>query len=423
MNSVKKELSYLYLIQISNFIIPLIIFPYMTHVLGVSGMGKIGFAQTLFMLFTFFIDFGFNLSSAKNISLNLENKKLIDRIYSNIQVFKTIVFSTIFLIAFAVINIFSFSELDRIIVLISCICSFSSVLIPNFLFNGLSRNSTLAIISFITRIVLLIPIFLYVKSIDDILVAILCIVGNGVITGLLIQLYLLKFKYVNFKTSYLNIGICKNEIREAFDNYSASFFTLGFTYLIPLVIKYSLGDYALGIYTMVDKLIAIFRQLYIPVVQSFFSKACIAYKNDLNLYFSYIKQICLIFIFLGVSALIGNILIGKQILSLIFGNIEDLSRYLSLAIITQIIISIAIILVNFYIIPSERSYILKRVYFLAFLFFIPIIYLCQKYFKLDGIYYSMQLIEFFITLFFVFYLYKNKSDFKMLENTQTKEGI
>lgn len=423
MNSVKKELSYLYLIQISNFIIPLIIFPYMTHVLGVSGMGKIGFAQTLFMLFTFFIDFGFNLSSAKNISLNLENKKLIDRIYSNIQVFKTIVFSTIFLIVFAVINIFSFSELDRIIVLISCICSFSSVLIPNFLFNGLSRNSTLAIISFITRIVLLIPIFLYVKSIDDILVAILCIVGNGVITGLLIQLYLLKFKYVNFKTSYLNIGICKNEIREAFDNYSASFFTLGFTYLIPLVIKYSLGDYALGIYTMVDKLIAIFRQLYIPVVQSFFSKACIAYKNDLNLYFSYIKQICLIFIFLGVSALIGNILIGKQILSLIFGNIEDLSRYLSLAIITQIIISIAIILVNFYIIPSERSYILKRVYFLAFLFFIPIIYLCQKYFKLDGIYYSMQLIEFFITLFFVFYLYKNKSDFKMLENTQTKEGI
>ncbi|MEB5476807.1 oligosaccharide flippase family protein [Acinetobacter pollinis] len=423
MNSVKKELSYLYLIQISNFIIPLIIFPYMTHILGVSGMGKIGFAQTLYFLFAFFIDFGFNLSSAKNISLNLENKKLVDQIYSNIQVFKTIIFSIVLIIIIFIMSIFNFTNLDKQIILIACICSFGSVLIPNFLFNGLSRNSTLAIISFITRILLLIPVFLYVKGIDDILVAILCIIGNNIITGFLVQLYLLKFKYTNFKFSYLNFGICKNEIREAFDNYSASFFTLGFTYLIPLVVKYSLGDYALGIYTMVDKLIAIFRQLYIPVIQSFFSKACIAYKNDLNLYLSYIKQICLIFIFLGMSALIGNILIGKEILSLIFGNIEDLSKYLSLAIITQIIISIAIILVNFYIIPSERSYILKRVYFIAFLFFIPIVYLCQKYFNLDGIYYSMQIIEFFITLFFVLYLYFNRSDFKVLKNNGDKEGL
>ena len=53
-----------------------------------EGFGKFGYAQTLFFLFMFLIDFGFILSGAKSISLNKENKLLIDKIYSNIQIVK-----------------------------------------------------------------------------------------------------------------------------------------------------------------------------------------------------------------------------------------------------------------------------------------------------------------------------------------------
>ncbi|SDB94082.1 polysaccharide transporter, PST family [Acinetobacter boissieri] len=411
MNSIKKEMSYLYLIQISNLVIPLLVFPYMVHTLGVVGMGKIGFAQTLFMLFTFLIDFGFNLSGAKNIGIKVEKNESINSIYSNIQAFKAFVFFSIVVMVSIITQLFSFDSTDENIILIVTLFSFSSVLIPNFLFNGLNQNSTLAIISFIVRVILIIPIFIFVKTIEDVLIAIVFILGNSLITGILVQFLIFKKKIVIFRKEYLNKITCLLEVKEAFHNYSASFFTLGFTYLIPLVVKYSLGDYALGIYTMVDKLISIFRQLYNPVVQSFFAKICIAYTNqDKNLYFKYIKQISVIFFVLGFGALVANFFVGEYILSLIFGKNIDLWRYLNLAIITQIIVSVAILLVNFYILPSERSYILKKIYFAAFLIFIPTVYFFQKAMGLDGIYYAMQVIELLITLVLVLYLYKHKSD-------------
>ncbi|WP_244518235.1 oligosaccharide flippase family protein [Acinetobacter boissieri] len=404
-------MSYLYLIQISNLVIPLLVFPYMVHTLGVVGMGKIGFAQTLFMLFTFLIDFGFNLSGAKNIGIKVEKNESINSIYSNIQAFKAFVFFSIVVMVSIITQLFSFDSTDENIILIVTLFSFSSVLIPNFLFNGLNQNSTLAIISFIVRVILIIPIFIFVKTIEDVLIAIVFILGNSLITGILVQFLIFKKKIVIFRKEYLNKITCLLEVKEAFHNYSASFFTLGFTYLIPLVVKYSLGDYALGIYTMVDKLISIFRQLYNPVVQSFFAKICIAYTNqDKNLYFKYIKQISVIFFVLGFGALVANFFVGEYILSLIFGKNIDLWRYLNLAIITQIIVSVAILLVNFYILPSERSYILKKIYFAAFLIFIPTVYFFQKAMGLDGIYYAMQVIELLITLVLVLYLYKHKSD-------------
>lgn len=415
MNSIKKEMSYLYLIQISNLVIPLLVFPYMVHTLGVVGMGKVGFAQTLFMLFTFLIDFGFNLSGAKNIGIKIEKNENINAIYSNIQAFKSVIFLFIFIISIVVIYLFNFNSTDKIIILIAALFSFSSVLIPNFLFNGLNQNSTLAIVSLIVRVVLLIPIFMYVKSVEDTIFAILFMLGNSVITGLLVQLLIFNKKLVVFRKAYLSKRICFLEVKEAFNNYSASFFTLGFTYLIPLVVKYSLGDYALGIYTMVDKLIGIFRQFYTPVVQSFFAKICIAYTNqDKKLYFLYIKQISIIFFLLGVGALVANLLVGEYILSLIFGKNVNVWKYLNLAIITQIIVSVAIVLVNFYILPSERSYILKKIYFFAFLLFIPIVYFLKNLSGLDGIYYAMQVIELLITLALFLYVYKHKSDLMYL---------
>ena len=68
-------------------------------------------------------------------------------------------------------------------------------------------------------------------------------------------------------------------------------FTLGFTYLTPLIIKFTLGDASLGIYTVVDKLVNVLRQLYVPLNQAF-AKICIAYDaNDKFNYYSMIKKV------------------------------------------------------------------------------------------------------------------------------------
>ena len=206
---------------------------------------------------------------------------------------------------------------------------------------------------------------------------------------------------------YFDRSVCIQETKSAYDNFIASFFTLGFTYLTPLIIKFTMGDSALGLYTVVDKLINVLRQLYAPLTQAFFAKICIAYgdKNK-NQYYLMLKRVSGFFLILGIFALVGNFLFGEKLLPLIFGDLYDVHEFLMIAIITQIIVSLASILVNFVVIPSGMSYILKRIYLFALIIYIPICFLLLNILALKGIFLSMLFIEITILLVLSFFLYK-----------------
>lgn len=414
---VRKEVFSLYLIQISNVAIPLLVFPYFTRVLGVEGVGKIGFAQTIFMLSSFLIDFGFNLSGAKNIGVLNNLKKNFDHLYSNIQIFRFLIYCFLSIISFVILVLFPMDKDDQYIVFIAVLASLGNVIIPNFLFNALSINSKLAVITLIIRILFLLPIFIFVKTKSDFMVAISLQLLPNILVGIVAQYYVTKKIDINFSFYLFDKLICVNQVKEAYHNFSASFFTLGFTYSIPLLVKFFLGDYALGIYTMVDKLINLMRQMYIPVIQGFYTKVCICYesKDWLN-YRNYLKKILIIFSVIGLFALFFNYLFGEWAVSVIFGKVENLKHYLNIAIANQIIISIAIILVNFYILPSNNAYILKRIYAIAFLIFMPVFYILQKSLQLDGVFYSIQLIEILITLSFICFLYYRNSFKSKIDN-------
>lgn len=414
--SLKKETIYLYLIQLSNFLVPLVAFPYLNNKLGVEGFGKFGYAQTLFFLFMFLIDFGFILSGAKSISLNKENKLLIDKIYSNIQIVKFFIFISIFVILFAstYFNLFNLniSNIDTQLVWLALIASFSAVLIPTYLFNGLSINSTLAVITILIKLFFLLPIFIFVKDISDLLLAVIFQLMSGLVVGLFIQYLIIKRNYARFSLKLVNKEISVIETRQSYDNFIGSFFTLGFTYLTPLIIKFTLGDASLGIYTVVDKLVNVLRQLYVPLNQAFFAKICIAYDaNDKFNYYSMIKKVFLFFLILGGLAFFGNIILGDWLLPIIFGFNYDLSDYLTIAIITQILVSIASIMVNFFIIPSNLTYVLKRIYFIGLLFYVPICLQFINSFKLYGVFFAMLVVELLLLLMMMVFLYTKRLKF------------
>jgi len=47
------------LVQLSNYVIPLITLPYLTRVLGAESFGKVAFAQVVMTYFALLVDYGF----------------------------------------------------------------------------------------------------------------------------------------------------------------------------------------------------------------------------------------------------------------------------------------------------------------------------------------------------------------------------
>ena len=90
-NIFSSEAGQLYIVQLANFAIPLVVFPYLTRTLGLNNFGKYGFGLTLFFLFSFFIEFGFNFSGSRRISIDHE-RKFTNLIFTNIQFIRFTIF-------------------------------------------------------------------------------------------------------------------------------------------------------------------------------------------------------------------------------------------------------------------------------------------------------------------------------------------
>ena len=57
----------LVLLQGANYILPLLILPYLVRVLGAEKFGLVMFAQSFAIFLTVFVDFGFNISGTREI--------------------------------------------------------------------------------------------------------------------------------------------------------------------------------------------------------------------------------------------------------------------------------------------------------------------------------------------------------------------
>ncbi len=396
----KKETIYLYIVLGANFLLPLITIPYLTKVLGLSGFGLFGYSQTIFLLFTFFIEFGFTLTGARSISIYSSDQNKINEIYSSIQVVRFLIYLLIFVLISLFLSFANIVDVEKNIIYLSLICAFSAILIPNFLFNGLAKNSILAFVTVILKIIFLLPIFIFVKNEKDILLGCFFQLFPNLLVGLVIQYIIWKKNFAIFSFKKIKSSICILESKRALDNFIASFFTLSFTYFTPLLVKYALGNSALGLYTIIDKLINVLRQLYNPLTQAFFSKLSILYIEEQKKDFiDLLSKVALLFILIGISVFFGNLLLGDIILPILLGRNYHLTYLLSIAIMTQLVVSMALILVNFIIIPSDNSYILKKIYFIAMLIYLPISLYAVKYFELQGVLYSMLFLEIGITFY------------------------
>ena len=67
------------ILQALNIFLPLLTFPYLIRVLEIENFGLVMFAQSFVYYFAIFIDFGFDYSATREISINRHNKKKSNR--------------------------------------------------------------------------------------------------------------------------------------------------------------------------------------------------------------------------------------------------------------------------------------------------------------------------------------------------------
>ena len=91
-----ENFGYLTLLQICNLLIPLVTYPYLINTLGKNLYGVIIYSQAIVSYLAIFVNWGFNISATKYISINREDSKKINEIVSVVYIVKTLLLIIVF---------------------------------------------------------------------------------------------------------------------------------------------------------------------------------------------------------------------------------------------------------------------------------------------------------------------------------------
>lgn len=195
--------------QILVLIIPLITAPYLARVFGEEGNGQLSFANSIITYFHLLACLGFNLYGQREISKKRDSKEERSKVFFEIVILK--VFFSVFslLILLSILFTTGFGENYNSLILILAIQIPATFLDVSFYLQGIEDFKTIAIRSVLIKIISLICIFVFVKSINDLWIYVLCISLATVFSNITMwpkvikDIQLVKLRELNIKRNLL----------------------------------------------------------------------------------------------------------------------------------------------------------------------------------------------------------------------------
>lgn len=266
----RRNIVALGIVQISNYIFPLITLPYLTRVLGAEAYGKVAFAQALIAYFVLFVDYGFSWSATRDVAAYRSDPERLNNIFAATWGAQWLL---IVLAAIALTTIVILSDQlrsDAKLYLAAFTTVVGVALFPSWFLQGLERMQVVAVLQLLTRVGTLVPIFLFIHCPKDAF-WLLIIQGSGAIVGGVLALYWLFSKSI-LKWRRPAWSEILGALRDGGALFASRIAISAYTVLIPLSLGWVAGPVALAYFSFADKLRGAAQSLITPLSQSLFPR-------------------------------------------------------------------------------------------------------------------------------------------------------
>ena len=313
-----QNFSSLTILQISQYVFPLITFPYLVRVLSPDGYGLVAFANAFITYFTVLTDYGFNLSATKDVSINRNNSNKISEIYSSVLTVRMLLFLLSVVIIVPLVMLIPKFYKDAEIYLISFIAVFGTTIFPVWFFQGIEKMKFITIISISVKALWVVLVFLLVTTKNDIVNLVILNAGSSVLIGI-ISIFVISKKFqVKYKIPSLkNI---KEQFIEGWHYFlstaSISLYTTSTTFILGLFASEAI----VGYFSAADKIRNAIQNISSSASRTVFPHLSSEFQKSKEAAFGFIRKFT---ISIGTVMLIISILLfffAKPIVLIMLGE-------------------------------------------------------------------------------------------------------
>ena len=306
-----KNIFYLFIVQIINYVAPFLVLPYLSRVLSVDNFGLLMMIISASSIALIVTDYGFSLSGPLFVAVNKHNKVVINQYIGTIYLIKSVLISIIWFL-FLFIYFISDNEITSHfsnILWLGVIITTQSFQ-PIWFFQGLEKMKNITFSLIISKSVYVILIFCLVKT-NHVERVFLALVLSNVVT-LVISNYLL------YRNGYAIGTPCNKLFRDEIKNSFPFFLSRAAVGVYTSASTFIVGSFAglnqAAVYSSAEKLYQAGQNALSPISQALYPY--LARSGDKKTLY---KFVVLFFILLCMICILSSYY-SNTIVMLFFGN-------------------------------------------------------------------------------------------------------
>ncbi|WP_332237882.1 flippase [Sporolactobacillus sp. KGMB 08714] len=302
-NKVVKNTLSLFIIQGSNYILPLITFPYLVRTLGTSNYGLLIFMNSLIQYFIVLTDYGFNFSATRKIALIRENKVRLREYSNSIISIKTLLTGSSFVILIILLMAVPQFSKESLLYIIGFLSVVGNAMFPIWFFQGIEQMKYITYFNIGSKIVSTLLIFIFVKSNSDYELAALFQTLYYVLPGIL-GLWTIRKQFSIPIVPHFKINLIKRELKDGWHvfigNISGNVYGQG----AVVILGFLAGQRAVAYYGICQKITGAAVGLTQPFAQALYPFLCRQFAISRN---KFLKVKKFIICFAMVAALLMGV--------------------------------------------------------------------------------------------------------------------
>jgi len=280
-NKIVKNAFWLYVVQIANYIVPLIQIPFLLRALGVQEYGRFAFVYSFILYLVLFVDYGFSLSATREISVNRQNPRYLNVLILNIWLAKLLLSIIALLFLVLVVGLVPILRPQLLLLMVLFGVVLGNVLLPSWLYQGTESMAIPALLNLGARLAVLMGVLISVNNPQDTLIYSSLLGSSALISGfigavLAIRIYQISWIRPDFQSVL-------TQLRKSWPLFlskaAVSFYTLGNAFILGI-----LGTMeAVGYYSAAEKAVQAAAGLVSPLSQAiypYFSRAVLNSKKQ-----------------------------------------------------------------------------------------------------------------------------------------------
>ncbi|MGE7947224.1 flippase [Lysinibacillus sp. NPDC093688] len=334
--SIKINFFYNFSLNIINVLFPLITIPYILRILGAENLGKYNFSMSFSQWFLIFATFGTATYGIREIAKVRENKRELDKTFSEIFLINFIA-TTISLTVFIIIIFLSPKTNTEIeLFLVAAILILLNLFSIDWFYMGIEDFKMITIRSLIIKLMCLVGIFIFINEKNDYtLYALITVLAFG-FANIFNFIYSKKLVKLTFKE--LNL---KRHLKLLVVFFSSSIIVSIYTIFDQVFLGFFSTNTDVAFYTITKQIYFIALSITMSISIVLLPRLTHLAKNDFEAYKNMlIKSIDYIYLF-SIPTVIGLIVLSKDIM-LFFGGKEFEGAFISLVIISILVLIVSL---------------------------------------------------------------------------------